>query len=550
MVSASLLFAASQALFAAQLVLDADTERLQVGQTIGLRLTVIDAALPGAPSWPAVPGAKIAYQGVQQSVVRISGKTSRTVTYTYALTALNEGLINIPAMELNVGGEAIRTDALSLKVSPRATGPSGAKAEASLRALGEPVQSAYVGQVLVYTMSFRTPEQVLDRRFTPPTFDGLVAEQTRDGELREHRTVIDGEDWSVVQVDMPLVAAAPGERTITPGVMAVQVPELGRSGRGPARAFANVRNEVYSSESLKLTVRPLPAEGRPDDFSGLVGEFALSARLLDDTVATGDSVTLEITLSGDGTLAGFSLPPVAADAGFRAYDDTPTVEARVREGRFTSAAAFRRAIVPERPGTLTLPPVELQVFNPRTGRYERLQTEPLTLNVTPGEGEATLSTFSQGAADQRRDVEAQADDIAPLHPRAKADRALFRPQDPLVLGLVGLPWLGFFGLLARELAQRVKPKADPRRALSQRLNRAEKAELAELLDLFRESLGLALGRPAPALDQDALSALPTTHRDEAQRLYADLEAARYGGGADAGLRERTLRLCRALLELG
>jgi hypothetical protein len=47
---------------------------------------------------------------VQQSVVRIHGKTSRTVTYTYALTALNEGAINIPAMELSVGGEALRTD--------------------------------------------------------------------------------------------------------------------------------------------------------------------------------------------------------------------------------------------------------------------------------------------------------------------------------------------------------------------------------------------------------------------------------------------------------
>ncbi|MCK6520035.1 BatD family protein [Myxococcota bacterium] len=548
MVSASLLFAALPALYAAELVLDADTQSLQVGQTIGLRLTVIDAALPGAPSWPTVPGAKIAYQGVQQSVARIYGKTSRTVTYTYALTALDDGEIKIPAMELSVAGESLRTEPLVLKVSPRAATPGGAKAEASLRAGGQPVTSAYVGQVLVYTMSFRTPEQVLDRRFTAPTFDGLVAEQTRDGELREHRTVIDGQDWSVVQVDLPLVASAAGERTITPGVMAVQVPELGRTGRGAARAFANVRNEVYSSESLKLNVRPLPAEGRRDDFSGLVGEFALSARLLSDRVATGDSVTMEITLSGDGTLAGFSLPPVPADAGYRAYDDTPTVEARVREGVFTSAAAFRRAIVPERPGALTIPAVTLQVFNPRTGQYELIQSEPLTLTVTPGEGEATLSTFA--ADDQRRDVEAQADDIAPLRPRARPDRALFSPRDPLALGLVGLPWLGFFGLLARELAQRARPRVDPRRALARRLQGAEQAEIGELLGLFREASGLALGRPAPSLDVEALGALPDKHRDEALRLYADLEAARYGGGADAGLRERTLRLCRALLEQG
>lgn len=548
MVSASLLFAALPALYAAELVLDADTQSLQVGQTIGLRLTVIDAALPGAPSWPTVPGAKIAYQGVQQSVARIYGKTSRTVTYTYALTALDDGEIKIPAMELSVAGESLRTEPLVLKVSPRAATPGGAKAEASLRAGGQPVTSAYVGQVLVYTMSFRTPEQILDRRFTAPTFDGLVAEQTRDGELREHRTVIDGQDWSVVQVDLPLVASAAGERTITPGVMAVQVPELGRTGRGAARAFANVRNEVYSSESLKLNVRPLPAEGRRDDFSGLVGEFALSARLLSDRVATGDSVTMEITLSGDGTLAGFSLPPVPADAGYRAYDDSPTVEARVREGVFTSAAAFRRAIVPERPGALTIPAVTLQVFNPRTGQYELIQSEPLTLTVTPGEGEATLSTFA--ANDQRRDVEAQADDIAPLRPRARPDRALFSPRDPLALGLVGLPWLGFVGLLARELAKRARPRVDPRRALVRRLQGADQAELGELLDLFREASGLALGRPAPALDVEALGALPDKHRDEALRLYADLEAARYGGGADAGLRERTLRLCRALLEQG
>jgi hypothetical protein len=174
MVSASLLLAAMPALYAAELVLDADTRSLQVGQTIGLRLTVIDAALPGAPSWPSVPGAKIAYQGVQQSMVRIGGKTSRTVTYTYALTALDDGEISIPAMELSVGAESLRTEPLVLKVSPRAASPGGAKAEASLRAGGEAVKAAYVGQVLVYTMSFRTPEQVLDRRFTAPTLSSIA----------------------------------------------------------------------------------------------------------------------------------------------------------------------------------------------------------------------------------------------------------------------------------------------------------------------------------------------------------------------------------------
>ena len=63
-----------------------------------------------------------------------------------------------------------------------------------------------------------------------------------------------------------------------------------------------------------------------------------------------------------------------------------------------------------------------------------------------------------------------------------------------------------------------------------------KERLAALEALFREAAALKLGCPAAAVDRGRLEALGPA----ALSLYGDLETARYGAGAVAGLVERVM----------
>ena len=218
--------------------------------------------------------------------------------------------------------------------------------------------------------------------------------------------------------------------------------------------------------------------------------------------------------------------------GFRVYDDAAEFSAHVNEGRYRSVAVFRRALVPEQEGQLTIPPVELTVFDPDAESYVTLRSDPIALDVRAGEaGMAEVSRFSDG--DGKRAIEALSDDILPPPGGATIRDRRLSAALPALLGIPLLAGLGLVGLWGyrRRPAQALGPSlaaqlsdlpADP----AQRLARVE--------DIFRQAAAQRLGKDAPGLTGEDVAALG----ELAAALYADLSRARYGGELDAALEDR------------
>lgn len=527
---------------AAQLVVQVDNRRPELGEVFGLHLTLVDAS-SDAPPQLEIDGLTLAFQGTRQSTSRAGGKTVRTFTWSFAATPLAAGPLEIPALEMKVGGETLRSQPLRVEVQPKVDVDGDSSIEGGLD-----VEEAWLGQVLVYHLEFRTRLRVLDLRWTPPPLEGLIAEQNTETRSDERRAAIDGEAWSIVDLDMPLVAVAAGSRQITPAVLTVDVPSRSASNRpGPMgmRSFSNTKREVFTTKPQTLVVRELPEQGRTERWSGLVGHFNLDVRLSDDQVALGESATLELRLRGDGTLSGFKLPPAPEDAGYSVYDDDPELASAVEGGSFSAQGVWRRAIVPEREGTLELDPIEVQVFDPSKGEYVTLRSAPIRLEVVAGERSDGVSSFASQSLDGRQDVAQLADDILPIHPRVSTGAQLFSPGLAVALG--SAPWLLLLGLVLQGAVTARRPAVDPRLELLGRLDAAGEAGLGELEDLLRAALSLRLHRPAAGLDREAVAAgLGGADQQEALQLYDDLSAARYGGGVGEGLRTRVLAFCRRL----
>ncbi len=530
-----------------------DSRSLRVGQSVGLRVVVIDARTVEPPVFPELQGLQITSQGAEKSSVMVNFRTTRTVTFNYALTALAPGDYEVRPAPMLIDGDRALVPPVSLQVKPRAEGDE-AEADTLFTTLG--TEEIWVGEVVVHHLEFRTRKRLLDSRWQPPSFEGFVPDQLAEAVQREYPVLEDGVNWTVLEVDSPLVATGVGSREIPAGVFraqfAVTRQTARRRGFGVTR-FADAKTEVLPTRPLPVKVRPLPEEGQSPEFSGLVGHFEVRARLDTDEVVLGESATLTVHVSGDGSLAGFALPEVPADAGFRAYDDEPEIHGEVRGGRYESVGTWRRAIVPEAVagGLLELPPVSFQVFDPTEGVYATVSSQPLQLRVLPGDAAATeVAELEVDERDRRREVEALGDDILPIHPRARLRSQVFSPTAPGLLALVGLPLLAWGGLLGRDVLRGRRPRRDPVRELRRRLAaaRQEPPDLAGLEDLFREALGVALGRPAAGLDRAAVQTGFTSElREAVLALYADLDRARYGGGVGEGLRERVFGVVEQLL---
>jgi hypothetical protein len=299
----------------------------------------------------------------------------------------------------------------------------------------------------------------------------------------------------------------------------------GRSGELPLfqdlPGFTDVRTEVFSAAPKEVEVKALPDAGRPASFTGLVGQFTMKATPSATEVGVGQTVTVDVEVEGDGALGGVSLPPLQGD-GFTVYDDKPAVEAQIVDGKYRARATFKRAIVPDRPGDLSLPPVELAWFDPVEGRYRTGASAPITLKVTGAASQTEIASFAKSAP---KPVDALGEDILPVRATARISAPL---PGQAAWGLL-LPGLL---LLSAQLLPRLKraPKAPVEARLRwEDLPIEHDARLGALDRLFREEAARRLSLVPAALHREDVAKLGP----EAEGIYRELEALRYGGRGEA-----------------
>ncbi|NTV53518.1 MAG: protein BatD, partial [Candidatus Firestonebacteria bacterium] len=149
--------------------------------------------------------------------------------------------------------------------------------------------------------------------------------------------------------------------------------------------FSGGRQVALKSEPITIKVKPLPGKGRPAEFSGTVGQWALSARLDRQTAKVGEAVTLEIRIFGEGNVKSvgkIELPPMS---GFKVYDTISSADVQKQDYRVRGVKTYRTLLRPEVTGTLTVPPITYHYFDPKTDRFEKVQVPALLLKVSPGE---------------------------------------------------------------------------------------------------------------------------------------------------------------------
>ncbi len=525
---------------AARLQVQVETDQMTVGQSVLLEVQVVDGQATDVPRITVGDGLQVRYRGQGQSTSIVGLKATRVVRYSFQLTAIQKGAWTVGPVELNVDGEQLSNPPLRIVVQDQ---PEEAKARAEV--VGRLSDSEpFLGEVVVFQATFRRREEALNIRWTPPETPGFVVEPSAEIEQNDRTNLVNGVEEAVLDLYLPLRATTPGEHTVSPALVLADMPAPAdpRTGRRPVDLFGRYRTRTanFATNPMPVRVRPLPEEGRPADFSGLVGQFSMRATPSAGRVAQGESLTLTVEIDGAGVLSGFQLPPAPEGLGFRVYDDAPTVEAKATAEGLRSRAVFRRAIVPETEGELEIPGISFSVFDPQAEAYVPLQTPPIRVRVTPGDVGGDLESFAGGATDRRRDVAALGDDILPAPGSAHVANRTLQGAMPLLVGIPAIPALAWLALLGRGLADR--RRADPWNALAQRaLPTTPSERLAAAETLFRDAAGLALGCPPPSVDREKLAVLGET----AVAIYRDLETARYGGGAGEGLVERVTAFVRS-----
>jgi hypothetical protein len=310
-----------------------------------------------------------------------------------------------------------------------------------------------------------------------------------------------------------------------------------------------------ASKSLQLTVRPLPQEEKPPDFSGLVGEFEMSSTLEPGELKTGESATLTVTIKGQGNVNRIPDLKISQPDHIKVYADKPILDSEQDSTGLKGTKTMKWALVPEIEGRLEIPSVSISYFDTKSQRYKTLQSPNYFLAVLPGKQEPT-AIFDPNPAPLnpagaiKQTVEELGRDIFPVHTAMLNLKTVNRRQfeGRLFGAMLALPFALYLVTLCtiklHRHSKKVQPNNMARKAARtfRKQYRQPGLTSSKLLQLIREYLntrcGLAYGSLTP---QEAAKLLISRGvradtADELQSIMQQLEVAEYTGQGDATAR--------------
>jgi hypothetical protein len=131
-----------------------------------------------------------------------------------------------------------------------------------------------------------------------------------------------------------------------------------------------------------VKVQPLPQKGKPDNFSGAVGDFAINSSIDKRTLKEDEPITLQVVISGTGNIQTLTAPALPDLGNLETYDSTSTQNISTNAvNQLNGEKIYEYVLIPRASGKATIPGVQFNYFNPQDGNYHTLTTNPHYITV-------------------------------------------------------------------------------------------------------------------------------------------------------------------------
>ena len=392
----------------------------------------------------------------QSSIQIINGKrTSNSSTaFTYILLAGNPGTYTIPAASVEVNGEKVFSNAISVKVLPQDqtsgnSGNNGGGSASSSRSQAAGSRISANDLFITATASKTTVHEqeailltykvytVVNLRQLYGKMPDLKGFHTQEVELPQQKTFTlehyEGRNYNTTVWSQYVLFPQQTGKLEIPSITFDGVVAQQTISDDPFDAFFNgggyveVKKKI-TTPKVVINVQLLPA--KPAGFSGAVGEFKLASSINATDVKTNDAVTIKLTLSGTGNMKLIGTPEVKFPQDFEIYDPKVTDDYKLTNSGLTGTKTFEYLAIPRHAGNFTIPAIEFTYFDLKSNSYKTLKTEAYNLKVAKGQGNAdqVISDFTN-----KESVKMLGKDIRFI----KLGDSSLRPKGDFFFGTVG-----------------------------------------------------------------------------------------------------------------
>ena len=332
--------------------------------------------------------------GPSQSISNswINGERTYSKTYTYFLAPKKRGLTNIGQASIEVKGVIYKTSPIEINVTAAVDVPKDPNdpeylASESIDLVAEISKTdPYLNEAISVVYKLYIAENTGIRTWNEidkPRYNDFWSQNIDVKELKVQEGLYKGENYRfVVLKKTVLFPQKTGELSLEPLTLdiSVEVPSNRRDIFG-RRATTTV-NRTVTAGNRNIKVKPLPKQGRPENFSGAVGEFDFKVESSKKTLTASEAFNLKLEVSGKGNLMLFELPEPILPSSLEIYDPEHSEDIKTSLNGTKGRILDNYTVVTNESGQYPIPPISFSFFNPKTKRYETINSEKIIINAS------------------------------------------------------------------------------------------------------------------------------------------------------------------------
>jgi hypothetical protein len=323
----------------------------------------------------------------------VNGERKFSKTYSYFLKPLKKGKLKINQASIEIDGEIYKSLQIEVLITDSVKQPSDSITQyyndddIELRALiskGSPYLNEPI--TVVYKLYYKAPINISDARETEtPKFKDFWSQTIKIPQLKVERDIYKGQNYNVVEWrKVVLYPQKVGELEISPLSLnlVLDVPTDKRDFFG--NIIYDQTSQMISTGMRRIIVKDLPQLGKPDSFSGAVGNFEFDVILNKNSLRATESFQAELKVKGNGNLKLFDLPNILVPNSMELFEPEREELISTNLSGMSGSVSKSFTVIPRFQGNFPIEEVEFSYFDPNTEKYKVLKSPRLTIDVYDG----------------------------------------------------------------------------------------------------------------------------------------------------------------------
>ncbi len=348
---------------------------------------------------------------VSYQVVNGHANSTASITYTFILCASKTGTFTIPAAGVTVSGKRISSRAAKVTVSGESQSKNGAPKmhgeendAPSLRDAGTPIsgsdlfikvsankQRVHEQEPILLTYKVYTLVDLTQLEGKMPDLNGFhIQEIPMPQQKSFHVETVNGRSYRCVTWSQyVLYPQMTGKLEIPSITFTGTVVQVNRNIDPYEAIFNGGSGYIEVKRDIKapgLTVQVDSLPKRPQNFSGGVGKFNISAQTDRTQLKANEPLNIRVIIGGTGNLKLIKEPKIEFPKDFEKYDAKVTDKTTLSTSGLEGNMVYDFLAVPRSPGKYVIPAIEFTYYDTGENRYKTIKTKDFEIDVSKGSG--------------------------------------------------------------------------------------------------------------------------------------------------------------------